>query len=755
MRLFVATLLAGTALCATPVFAQSTTPADAADDGSEIIVIGRGDTRQVQEIAQEDLAILASGTSPLKAIAKLPSVNFQSADAFGTYEWAQRVSIRGFNQQQLGFTLDGIPLGDASYGNTNGLHISRAIITENIASVQVSQGSGAIGTNATNNLGGTIQFVSRDPGEDLGIDFSATAGSDETYRGFVRFDTGNLGGIRASVSYAGITTDKWKGFGVQRSDAVNAKVLANLGPATVTGTFSYSNRVEQDYQDLSLDIIQRLGYNNDNIANNWPLAVLIADVGANRGDTGATPLNPGAGTTYPAPYATVDDVYYDASGLRKDYLYSIGVTSPITDEFSVSLRAYGHDNEGQGTWFTPYVPSPTGSPISVRTTEYDINRKGVFGSFTHTLDWNTLTAGFWYENNDFNQARRFYATASRTDPGRSARSFQRNPFFTQWEYTFNTKTYQYFIEDQIKVGDLTIALGSKGFTVQNRATPIVAGALASGTIRSRDWFQPHAGATYKLSSDAEIFAGFTQATRAFTSASTSGPFATTQAGFNAIRSTLKPEESDTYEAGARFKGRRFNLLAGVYYVNFRNRLLGLATGAGIVGNPAVLQNVGAVRSYGLELAGEARIVDHLNLFVSYSYNDSTYRNDVRNAVGTLIAATSGKTVVDSPRHLAKLDLTYDQGAGPFGRIGVNYMSKRYFNYENDRSVGDRALFDATLGWRFSGALKKWEIQGNVTNLFDLSYVSTIGSNGFGNRGDNQTLLAGAPRQFFVTLKGGF
>jgi iron complex outermembrane receptor protein len=30
-------------------------------------------------------------------------------------------------------------------------------------------------------------------------------------------------------------------------------------------------------------------------------------------------------------------------------------------------------------------------------------------------------------------------------------------------------------------------------------------------------------------------------------------------------------------------------------------------------------------------------------------------------------------------------------------------------------------------------------------------VSTIGSNGFGNSGDNQTLLAGAPRQVFVTF----
>jgi iron complex outermembrane receptor protein len=51
--------------------------------------------------------------------------------------------------------------------------------------------------------------------------------------------------------------------------------------------------------------------------------------------------------------------------------------------------------------------------------------------------------------------------------------------------------------------------------------------------------------------------------------------------------------------------------------------------------------------------------------------------------------------------------------------------------------------------------KPVELQINATNLFDRTYVATIGSNGFGNSGDNQTLLAGAPRQVFATIKVGF
>ena len=42
----------------------------------------------------------------------------------------------------------------------------------------------------------------------------------------------------------------------------------------------------------------------------------------------------------------------------------------------------------------------------------------------------------------------------------------------------------------------------------------------------------------------------------------------------------------------------------------------------------------------------------------------------------------------------------------------------------------------------------------LINLFDKSYISTVGTNGFGNVGDNQTLLNGAPRQIFATLKVG-
>ncbi len=728
-------LLISCAMTSTAAYAQDPAADEVAAEDS-IVVFGAGQTRQVQQLDSDDLSILAPGTSPLKAIEKLPSVNFQSADPFGTYEWSSRVSIRGFNQNQLGYTLDGIPLGDSSYGNNNGLHIGRAIISENIGIVRVSQGSGSIGTQATNNLGGTLEFFSADPADGLGVDANLTYGSENTMRGFARLNFGDAGGVRGFVSGVYHNAEKWKGSGDQRNWQINAKAIVPVGDSEFDGYFSYSDRAEQDYQDLSLEMIGRLGYNHDNFFPDYATAIRAAQ------------------NIFVAPINNRDDSYYDASGLRKDTLGALGLTSPLSDAVTFKIKAYYHTNTGQGTWGTPYVPSPNGVPMSVRTTEYDIQRGGVFSSLNAEIGDHEVTVGAWYEHNDFTQARRFYAYDSLTNPGRDHTKFQRNPFFTQWLFDFNTDTLQYYVQDKISLGDLTVNVGWKGFQVNNESDPRIQGALAAGKIKSQDWFQPHVGAAYKVSDKAELFGGFTQVTRAFVSSATSGPFSTTQAGFNELLVRgLKPEESDTYELGARYNDPVFNGVIGVYYVNFRNRLLGVATGAGIVGNPAILQNVGGVRSIGFEAAGDVRLGGGMTLFASYSYTDASYRDNVITPTATIL--TKGKTVVDTPKHLLRGEIAYDSDS-IFGRIGANYMSKRFFNYLNDRSVPSRVLVDATLGYRFDAGLRlPLEIQLNATNLLDKNYVATIGSNGFGNSGDNQTLLAGSPQQFFATLKVGF
>ncbi|EIZ77412.1 tonB-dependent Receptor Plug domain protein [Novosphingobium sp. Rr 2-17] len=783
-------LLAGAAVTmfAVPFAAQAeTTPADAAaptadtaktdaETAREIVVLGFGQSRQVQSVTAIDIARLAPGSSPLKAIEKLPGVNFQAADPFGAYEWAVRISLRGFNQNQLGFTLDGVPLGDMSYGNVNGLHISRAIISENVARTEVAQGAGALGTASTSNLGGTIEFYSDAPHDTTAVTGGATYGSDSTYRAYARLDSGDLGGgLKGYLSYGYLTTDKWKGDGVQRQHQANAKVVKDLGElGSISAFLNFSDRKEQDYQDLSKDIIARRGLNNDNISNDFALAQQIGEVYQNQvaAASGTTQPWPGAGTTYPSGFGTADDAYYDAGGLRRDYLGGVTFDAHLAPGLTLTTTSYYHNNKGQGSWITPYAATPSGalnqdgsvitsgSSLSFRTTEYQMERVGMLSTLAYDSGINRIELGGWYEDNTFYQARRLYGLENSTTASRDTLEYQKNPYYTQWDGKYGTDTLQYHVADTLRLMDekLVLNAGWKGAYVVNRATMLAdsSSPLASGRISARDLFQPQVGILYKVTPGVELFADYAENMRAYTSSATTGPFSTTQAGFDAIKNNLKPEQSKTIEGGVRFRSGRFQASAVGYYVDFSNRLLAFANGSGIQGNPSTLNNVGSVHTYGGEFSATYRIIPSLSLFASYSYNNSKYADDVVNAQGTVLVATDGKTVVDSPKHMLKGEIVFEQN-GVTARVGADYMSKRYFTYLNDESVPSRVLVDASIGYRFDtdGALHGVSIEGNVTNLTDKKYISTIGSNGYTASGDNQTLLAGAPRQFFISLKKGF
>ena len=111
-------------------------------------------------------------------------------------------------------------------------------------------------------------------------------------------------------------------------------------------------------------------------------------------------------------------------------------------------------------------------------------------------------------------------------------------------------------------------------------------------IQAKEDFLPQAGVRFSLSPNSELFADYSRNMRAFPSSGTSGPFSTNLAGFLAIKDKLKPEISDTVEAGWRFRAADFQGVIAAYHVNFKNRLFGVPVGSGIVGNPSALSNVG-------------------------------------------------------------------------------------------------------------------------------------------------------------------
>ncbi|WP_394659278.1 TonB-dependent receptor plug domain-containing protein, partial [uncultured Novosphingobium sp.] len=179
-----------------PAFAQDTAePADATtgDDVAGQIIVTGNRSRSTTTIAADEIQKILPGISPLKAIQTLPGVAYITADPWGNNEQNASLFIHGFSAGQLGYTLDGVPLGDQNYGNYNGLSPSRAVISENVGRVSVSTGAGELRVASTSNLGGAVETFSSDPRAKLGLEVNQTLGSYDASRTFVRFDSGDMG----------------------------------------------------------------------------------------------------------------------------------------------------------------------------------------------------------------------------------------------------------------------------------------------------------------------------------------------------------------------------------------------------------------------------------------------------------------------------------------------------------------------------------------------------------------------------------
>ena len=731
LALAVAAALAPLAASANPEVRDDAAVLDAVN------VVGTGETRQVQALGREELARQPAGSSALKLLGKLPGVHFTSADPWGNYEWSTRLNIRGFNQNQLGFTLDGIPLGDMSYGNHNGLHISRALIAENLGFAEVSQGSGALDTASSSNLGGTVRFASRGPQAERGATLAQTVGSDDTLRTFARYDTGDLDGFSAFLSGAKHDAEKWKGYGAQDSRQVNAQARYADEAWSLGALINTSRRNETDYADLSLESARRLGMDWDNYARDWTRAIR-AGFGQFSGGVNS-----------------LDDAYYLGRGLRDDNLYALNTDIAIGDGGSFKAQAARHADEGRRRGGTPYSPSSATLPRGVRATEYTIDRGGLTAGFELPFGVHTLSFGLWHEDSDHNLQRNFYFLNADTPPNRGY--FYRSPDVRVFEQDFDSRTQVWYLNDRIALmdGRFTIDAGFKALDAEIEAVSR-RGTRAQGRIEAKDSFLPQLGLRFEVAPGFELFGSYAENMAAFR-AGVNGPFSASQSGFNAIRDTLRPETSTTFEGGLRYGNEAFQSSLTLYRVDFEDRLLTISQCAGIVGCPSVLANVGDVETSGAEAAIDWRLGGGFSLFGSLSWNSSEYASNYLD--GTTLVPTDGKTVVDTPEMLANVELRYAADALE-ARIGMKYTDERFITYVNDSRVPDYWVTDASVSYRFGdlGFAKDLKATLNVTNLFDEDYFASVGTNGFVARdpqGLNYTLVTGAPRQVFLTLEASF
>jgi len=729
------------------------------------------------------------GTNPLKVLAQLPGVQFQSDDPQGLDTYSTQLYMHGFVQNEIGMTLDGIPLGEPTFRNYNGLNPLQAISAENVERLDVTQSAGTEATASTNNLGGTINYVSTNPRDQTGGQINQTFGSNALFHSFFRFDSGRLNrtGTKFFVSYMRNDTDKWKGGGDQFMQQVNAKLVQPIGTQSeITAFFDWDQLQMVNYQDYTPNWLQNNGYDLDNfygLPNAWNNAYAASE------------------GKYPASYGNVQDAkdasYYESTATSGDYFGGITADLALTNRLRWKTTLYGHEETGHGTYASPYActdattsPCPmaddtirlNGGRIFEQVRKPTVERFGGVSSFSYNIGHHALSTGVWYENNHYST----YAYAYQEPlPGEGAPldpfgSFNGVPHRTLWGQEYNTNTFTAFVQDTWHpVRALALHFGFKSILSTTRVGDAQNWSLrfptltTNASLTTAKAFLPHISADWTLGRHHQVFVDISENAHTYPQSgynSSNAPMAVSQAAYDSVKNTLRPETAWTYAMGYRYTDRLVQGSLYLYRTNFNNRLQQILanTGAGAIlsNTTATVQNVGGVTMNGVDAGLTLTPVRGLALFNSVSYNHSVYDQNISS--GGVTYHTRNRQVVAYPKFMYKSRLSYDWHDFQ-AYIDAQYYSSRSFDYVGDYKIAPYWMSDLGMSYTFrnvSLARKGYSVHRivlsfNIYNLANTHYVSTMGQNGFtmdntnGNAFNNQSILLGAPRQFFGSIKAEF
>lgn len=723
------------------------------------------------------------GTNPLKVLAQLPGVQFQSDDPQGIDTYSVQLYMHGFVQNEIGMTLDGIPLGEPTFRNYNGLNPLQAISSENVERLDVTQSAGAESSASTNNLGGTINYVSSAPKDKMGGKVVQTFGSNALYHSFFRFDSGKLNssGTKFYVSYMRNDTEKWKGGGSQFMQQVNAKFVQPVGEqSNVSAFFNWDSLQMVNYQDYSPNWLQNNGYYLDNfygLPNAWQNAY-----NASQG-------------IYPSSYKNVTDPkdasYYDSTASSHDYFGGITSDITLTNRLHWKTTVYGHEQIQPGTYANPYAYQNgqdtiglNGGPIFEQMRKPTIHRYGFLSSVDYNIARNRISAGVWYENNHYSTYEYAYqqpasASATPLDP---FGNFSGVPRRTLWGQQYNTNTFTAFVQDTYRpISNLALHFGFKSVLSTTHVGDAVNWSERFPTLTNDESlttakaFLPHVSIEWNFLPHHEVFFDASENVHTYSQSgynSSNAPMAVSQVAYDAVRNTLKPETAWTFATGYRYDGRFIQGSLYLYRTNFKNRLQQILANSGgggvfLTNNTATVQNVGGVTMNGVDAGITLTPVKGLEIFNSISYSHSTYDQNITS--GGVSYATKNKQVVGYPSFMYKSRLSYSWKALQ-AFVDAQYYGKRSYDYTGDYKIPHYWMSNAGVSYTFkdislfnsgSASVHNLVVAFNVYNIANQKYVSTMGQNGYtmnnenNNAYNNQSILLGAPRQFFGSVKAEF
>lgn len=694
-------------------------------------------------------------TATGNAIDKLkytPGLNISSEDATGLSGF--RFTMRGLNSDQVGMSVDGIPINDsgnyALYSNLLG-------DPENIDQIFVTQGSSEADGPHIGSSGGNIGIVTIRPTKETGAFVKQTVGSNATRKTFARLNTGEVNGLSNWLSASHTEGQMWRGSGAVRADKVEWNSFFDAGNGnTANLILKYHEQDNNSYSQLTKSQFQQNGRKFDpypatpTVGSNGKLNSYYA-LAQNPFQTFTGVLNTQFKLADNLALSVIPYYYWgNGSGVgSSSYALNRGSNAGGVFDLGNLPTAAQYNADGSSTTGVYYRPS--------RTQTW---RPGITTKLNWDLGDHSLQFGYWYERARQSQTQPFIALKSNGKPtdtwpdGDAVVDANGNTVQGRDRFTV-TPAQKVWTQDTWYINpDWTLVAGLAYMNVKRDGTNN--GSLTEQPEKRHQTYNkllPNAGLKYQLDERDQLFYSLSRNMRIPQN------YVLYDKGVDSINS--KPETSWNHELGWRFTGDDMTVAATLFYMQFKDRQVSFKD---INGDFADI-NAGSVNNSGLELEWSGLLPHHFNYYTSYTYTKAEQQDDltVYNAGKAILLPTSGKQFANVPKNMLAANIGYDDGRF-YGTFGGKYTSKLYGDLTNDEAISGRTVFNAGAGIYLpvdKKVVKDATLRLNVDNLFDKKYLDgvyttkTNAASYSGFRDGDPAYIVGLERTVTVSLEANF
>lgn len=771
-----------------------TAHAQQSSEVGKITVTGEGDKLGTGLIIDEDspkakstvtkaqLEKTRSSSNPFQALSLLPGVNSSSFDATGLF--GGNLRVRGFNSDQMGFTVDGAPVNDSG---SFAVFPQEYADAENMCEMFITQGATDTEAPHVGASGGNVGLVTCGPEDQQRTRIALSGGELNYARTFVRVDTGKVGDFKGFLSYSKSQVEKWRGQGGADRDHVDAKGEYDLGKGSkLSAGLLYNRAVNNNFRTLTLAQVANEGY--------------FADFAVKP----PAHLTPVAGTAQDERTLASGAAYYGyALNPFENYLLTSKANLQLSERTRLDVEPYFWYGYGTGGVQQTTVRESAASGTALHTGIADINgdgdrldtvmvyrgsltrtyRPGVNVKVSHTLDNQKILGGLWFERARHRQTQ----PASRVNSAGAAADLWLDSPDALVHYN-DGSLYQGRNQSTLSTGKSAFVQDTVDLMNSKlQITPAVSyrqiqrdfsNFANSGTDAGADYrlertysqWLPSLSLSLQVNDRMQAFAGLTKNFKApgnfeYQGRVAASPAPTYVNGVPATftlrtRATPEPETSINLDTGLRYRGDWFKGSVTAFYVDYKNRIA-----AAFNPNEGLLLNinVGDSTVKGLEIEAGTVPVNGLSAYVSGTYTRSTIEDDLfagRTGGVDVYVPTGGKQFPDTPKGMAALSLQY--AAGPYLlNLAGKYTSPRGLTLTQDTVIPGFTTVDLNAAWKLpnptESAFKNPILRLNISNLTDKRYLTAnagsgsliaIGS-GFGSA---PQVYTGAPRFASLTLQ---